>query len=312
MLTRMQMTMQELRRRERALLIALLADPAEQTRASWAKRIKSYNDVPEIYREAFVHFASAETFPYTVITPSYAGFVQPTTEKLICAADQELYILEEDGVTCQTQSYPYEGIYHVEVQSVLLDSHITLRGMTKSGTAAISTFRFNAASDVLMAPILEKIRRVASGLDEVLAAPAPSSPKPDLFNVWMDTNYKFMNYAKRSLLEGETVVCAILHPEIREKVMTIFGKSFYRTIAPTQAAIRTNRELIIIREGRKPEENIKYGGTWDFVPLNKIVSLSLDDKEDDLVALSVHLPDNVHLSYLFEASAKPQLRPLLT
>ncbi len=301
---------QEIRKHNYMAEITSWVDPAEQTRASWARRIESYNAVPEIYREAFAGFAGADVFPYTVLTPTYAGFIRPATEKLICAADRELYILEEDGVTCRTQCYPYAGIYHVEVQSVLLDSSITLQGLTKSGAPASSTFRFNSVSDELMAPILEKIRRAASGIEKPQIT-AHSPAEPEQFNVWKNVSYKFTSYARRSLLEGESVVSAILHPEIREKVITILGKSFYRTLAPMQAVIRTNGELIIIREGKRMGDNAKYGGIWDYIPLRKINAMSLDDKEDDLVALSIYLPDGICLSYLFEASAKPQLQSLL-
>lgn len=311
---KVQMIVQELRRRIYTSLLASLFDAAEQTRATWAKRIESYDAIPEAYREFFVRFVGDAAFPYTVLTPSYAGFIQPTTEKLICVVDRGLYVLEKDGLTCRAQFYLYGEIYHVEVQTVLLDSCITLWGVIDS-TPASTAFRFNSVGDGLMAPILETIRRVASGFGDVVQTPIPTDSQPssaiDGFDAWRRSNYKFMNYARRSLLEGERVLYAILHPEIREKVITILGKSFYRTLAPTQAVIRTDHELIVIREAKRQSGDAKYGGIWDYIPLNKIATLSLSEIKDDLLILSVRLPGDACLNYLFEASAEPEIRPLL-
>ncbi len=60
-------------------------DVTEQTKLSWAKLIKSYATVPAIFKDFFEPFKKdGLDFPYTVLTPSYEGFVHPTTERLIC------------------------------------------------------------------------------------------------------------------------------------------------------------------------------------------------------------------------------------
>lgn len=46
-------------------------DAAQQTRLSWANRVKSYADVPEVFKDFFEPFQEADLdFPYTVRTPS--------------------------------------------------------------------------------------------------------------------------------------------------------------------------------------------------------------------------------------------------
>ena len=67
-----------------------------------------------------------------------------------------------------------------------------------------------------------------------------------------------MNYAKRSLLGGEKVIQAIFQPEIRARVFTVLGKSFYRMVSPAKAIIFTDGELIAIRE---EERRVGEAGT---------------------------------------------------
>lgn len=47
----------------------------EQTRLSWLKVIRSYAEVPDVYRSSFAALVGDSPFPYTVLTPSYAGFM---------------------------------------------------------------------------------------------------------------------------------------------------------------------------------------------------------------------------------------------
>src|SRR3990172_851111 len=80
---------------------------AEQTKSSWAKPIKSYAAVPNVYKDFFEPFlADGRVFPYTVLTPSYEGFIHRTTEKLICDFGREIYVLERSGNTFEAQCYP--------------------------------------------------------------------------------------------------------------------------------------------------------------------------------------------------------------
>ena len=279
----------------------------EQTKSSWAKPIRSYAAVPDVFKDFFKPFlANGRVFPYTVLTPAYEGFVHRATEKLICDFGDEIHVFERSGNTFEAQCYPLEGISYVEVRNILLDSRIKINGVTKQGIPTSSTLKFNSTTDYLFTPILERIR-----LATVDSECAVQSSEREKFDHWGRLNYKFMNYARRSLLAGEKVVHAILQPEIQVSVLTVLGKTYYRTICPTQASILTDRELIIIREGERQCAEDKYGGTWDYLPLNKIVTLSLDRKDSSLLELSLQLPESARLEFLFQASAKREVEQLL-
>lgn len=279
----------------------------EMTRASWAKAIKSYDAVPDVYQSFFEPLlAEGQAFPYVILTPSYEGFLYKAAEKLVCDFGNEIYILEKSGSTFETQCYPLEKIIYVEFRTILLDSRIKISGVTKQGASTSSTFKFNSVTDYLFKPIIKRIR-----LHGIEAAETIESSELEKFDPWATPNFKFMSFAKHSLLGGEKVIQSVLQPEIRKSIFTILGKTYYRTIAPTHAVILTDRELIIIREEERQSGEDKYGGTWAYVPLRKILSLTLGERENDLFAFSIQVCEGEQLEFLFQVSMREEIERLL-
>lgn len=280
---------------------------AELARSSWAKHIESYTDVPDVYKGFFESIlADGRAFPYTVLTPSLERFIHRTSEKLICSSDHEIYILERNGNAFEAQCYPLEGISYIEFRTALLASSIKICGVTSDGIHTSSTLKFNSVTDYLFTPFLKKGRLVTTDSTDVI-----QNSELEKFDHLVRVNYKFMNYAKHSLLGGEKVIHACLQPEIRESMLTVLGKTYFRTISPTHMSILTDRELILIREDAVRRKEDKYGGIWDYIPLNKIVSLSMSEKADDLIGLTVQLPEDTSFESLFQISAKEELNHLL-
>ncbi|MBN2502257.1 MAG: hypothetical protein JXB38_15850 [Anaerolineales bacterium] len=278
----------------------------EVTRASWAKLVPSCADLPVVFQDFFESFTTdGHPFPYAVLTPSYLGYMHRETEKLVFVLGAEIYILEASGDGYETICYPFGDIAYVETRSVLLDSSIKFSGVTRQGDRAVTSFRFNTVTAHLFSPILNGIRLAATD-----APITVRSSELEGFDHWGRVNFKFMNYARRSLLEGETVVQAILQPEIRVKVMRVLGRAYYRTLSPPHATILTNQELIVIREEQRRRSD-EYGGLWDYIPLDKVAALALDRREDNLLTLAIDLPGEESLAYLFEAAWQPELEQLM-
>jgi hypothetical protein len=279
----------------------------ELTKSSWAKPIKSYADVPDVYKDFFGPFlANGREFPYTILTPSYEKFIHKTSEKLICDGGCEIIVLEKSENTFETQCYPVGGISYVEFRTALLASSFKICGMTNQGGYTSSTLKFNTVTDYLFAPILKRVR------------PAPVNSKilvqnteKKKFDCLADVNFKFMNLARHSLLEGEKVIQFILQPEIQEKLLTFLNKTYYRTISATHMSILTDRELIVIREDTTQRKDDRYGGFWDYIPLRKIKSLSMSERNNSLLALIVQLPENTEFEILFQDTAREELNQLL-
>jgi hypothetical protein len=280
---------------------------AEQTKLSWASRIESYAAVPEVYKNFFEPLlADGRSFPYTVLTPSYERFIHRTTEKLICDFGGEIYTLERTGTSFEAQCYPVEGISYVEVRTMLLDSRIKISGIRRDGIPASTTLKFNSVTDHLLKPIVRRMRHVPGD-----SGGSVREAELEKFAGWARSSYKFMSYARRSLQGGEEVILAILQPEIRRFELKVIGMTYHKTIAPTHACILTDRELIMIREDERQTGEDKYGGIWDFIPLNKIEALSLNTKGNDLLVLSIQLVGDFYLESIFHVSMRKEIDQIL-
>jgi hypothetical protein len=262
-------------------------DRDEQTRLSWAKLVELYAEVPKLYQNFFEPFSIAgKKIPYTIRGPAYEGFFHRATEKLLCDFGTEIIILEKNGNTYATRSFPLEDISYVEIRTVLLDSYFKISGLTKDGGLASSSIRFNTVTDYLFTRIVEKVRLNAIGPQGTARILATKQ-----FDHLVHINYKFMNYGRRSMLEGENFIHFILQPEIRIPIMRLLGRTYYRRIFPTHMSILTDKELIMIREETRQSDNSRYGGIWDFIPLQKITSISLRRKDRDVLGI-INLPEN--------------------
>ena len=281
--------------------------PAELTRLSWAKPIRSYAEVPDVYKEFFDSFlAEEQAFPYTVLTPSYERFIHKTTEKLICDFGREIKILEKNGNTFETQCYPLGGISYVELRTALLAASFKLCGMTSQGNHNSSTLLFNSVTEYLFTPILKRVRFIPVDIKNV-----DHNAELAKFDRLVDVNFKFMNLAKHSLLEGEKVILFVIQPEIQASILTFLGKTYFRTISPSHICVLTNQELIVIQEDIARRKEDRYGGIWDYIPLDKIISLFLSEKSGDLLGLTIRLPEDTSFELLFQTSAKEELNQLL-
>jgi hypothetical protein len=273
-------------------------------KASRAEQIKSCDGVPGAFKGFFFPKGERE-FPYTVRTPSYEIFIRRTTEKLICDFGHEIYVLEKNRTGFEAQCYPIDRISHVEVKTCLLVSRIKICGVTKEGVTNSSTLKFNSLTDYLFIPILQRIRHAP--IDPNLL---PHRSELEKFDAWRGKNIKFMNYAKRSLLANEKVIHTIFQPEIRKTALQFLGRAYERVISPTLACILTNQELIMIQEEKHWWGEDKYGGIWVYIPLNKIMTLSLREKDKNLLELSVQLTEGTHLTYFFQPSAELEINRL--
>jgi hypothetical protein len=291
----------------------LLVEPSlgaeELRKLSWAKRVESYDAVPDSYKFFFQPlFAKGQELPYTILTPSFKGLLESrTTEKLVCAPDNEIYILEKVADSVKIFAYPLGDISCIEVSIVLLITQVTICGITKSGLPESVVIKFNTASEDLFTPILEKIRRVAIDSDN-----GEQGSEIEKFDYLEKLNYKFMNYARRSLLGEEKVLQVILQPRIRARIFNFLGKTIYKAISPAHLSILTNRELIIIREEGGQKFLAEYGKVWDYIRLKKIVNMSLAGKDGNFLKLSIQLAEGVSFENLYQASAKEEVNRLIS
>jgi hypothetical protein len=185
---------------------------------------------------------------------------------------------------------------------VLLYSWLTINGIDQDGRSSATTIKFNTVGDGLFLPILSRIRGQADYSSENQLA--VEQAKFDYLSV---LNYKFMNYGRRSVQPGDRVQRIVLQPELRKEFLNLFGKSFWQLVFPAHILILTNHEVISIRDASKIAT---YGGIWNYVPLEKISSVQLNEEANGNLKLCLELPAHDMLEIPFEASKRAETETL--
>jgi hypothetical protein len=134
------------------------------------------------------------------------------------------------------------------------------------------------------------------------------SLEKEKFDYLTNLNFKFMNYARSSLVAGEKVIFSLLQPEIKGRARVFL----HAPIRPAHLTILTDMELILISDGDgiKKTNKYKHGGVWRYIPLRSIVAVSQEETTDGLITLSIHLPAGGLINKTFNSSKKNELEQL--
>jgi hypothetical protein len=286
-----------------------LLSAGEQTKGSWARELENLKQVPDCYKEFYNHnFNNAETFPYSVLTPNFGGFLRRENEKLICKHESKIFVLENVSDEIKNNCFQVQDISYIETGSILLKAWMGINGFTSEGIYATETLKFNTVTDYMFHPFIEEIRSSNSdqnntGIESELAK----------FDYLSEIDFKFMNYAKKTMQSGEKMIEHVYQPEIRSRIISIFGKSLYRTSSSTHISILTEKMLYIIKESghRGTNNNRRFGGIWNYIPVNKIHSTLLAKKSDGLVELTINFSDGEQIKSLFSTIKKSEIDQFL-
>lgn len=277
---------------------------ADQTMRSWAMRLHGHDEVPEVYRDFFTGLAlEPGVFPYTVLTPSYEGYFARFTPRLICLAGSDIVVVEHWRRELEVTRFPCADINYIEAGNMLLKSWLKISGVTEAGLV-VSSCRFSAVTQPFLDPFIEKARAIT-----------PPSASTDFeaerakFAYLFKVHFKFMNYARRSILPGEQVIASLVQQEIRSRVL----KTFYRTITPAHISILTDRELILITEDKEKFSlaGSPYGGIWRYIPLRRIAAVSLAERDEHTLTLSIQMPQGDQLSSIFAKANQAEVEALV-
>ncbi|MDM8520665.1 hypothetical protein QUF64_11490 [Anaerolineales bacterium HSG6] len=281
-----------------------------QTMLSWPKVITSIDEIPDAFKTFFkTWLGDAPEFPHVILSPTKKGFFNSSGDKLICEMNDTIYVVEQFRDRIIANGYTPENIRDVEVGAVLLHGWITIKGINKEGVPAVSIFLFNSAQSDMFAPFIAKIRSAPTSPDET--ALDKERAKLDYLS---QLDFKFMNYARSSLIGGEQVIESVWQPEIQTTVGSVFGLSLTRTLSPAHLAMLTDKELILIKDEPRSRGNkgVRYGGIRHYIPLRSIGAVSLTEQANDLVALSIHLSEDENVDSLFTASKEKEVLQLKT
>ena len=283
----------------------------EQTRLSWARPVRTMDDLPLAYRSFFAARPTGEAFPYSVLTPTFAGFLRREIEKLVCCLDDRLIILEKTAGEPKCTAFPLNDLNRLEIGGVLLKAWMKLQGRAdRETTLTTVTLRYNAVTDRLFAPFVDRIR----GAD-IHSIDAARDLELSLLDDVALPSFKFRNFARRSILPGDSVIAVLAQPEMRRPVIRLGHWSYQRTIAMAHVMILTNRELIIIRDDPESPQSFdktRYGGIWDYIPLNKIERIGYRDRDAAALSLALDLPLGDRVESLFAANRRAEVEQFLS
>lgn len=265
--------------------------------------------VPDVYKEFFAsQLDGGEGFPYSVLTPRFTGFLRQENEKLITSLDNKIFILENANDQVSTDCYSIPDINYIEAGSILLKAWMRISGINTDGILSSSTLRFNTVTEYMFHPFVDQVR--GNGRDQHRAE---DEAGPAVFDYLSQIDFKFMNYAKNAA-SGEKVIASVYQPEIRSKIISIFGKSLYRTIYPTHISILTEKLLTLIKDtgAGRTNGNRRFGGIWLFIPIEKINVGSILVKDGDLLEFSLKLAGDERIDILFSKSKQPEIENLIS
>lgn len=283
----------------------------------WARIVRPGSAAREVYMpaplpEAYqpLYDAILRTAPgaqaYTVLFPAYSGPWDRARERVVIVLGGDIHVLENDGGQVRAITYPAGCINRVETGIVLLYTWLQLHGRTSDGNLATTELKFNTVTDYVVAPVISRARLVPAGSE--------NAPRDwDKFDPLGHLNLKLRNYSRRGVAPGTQVIAYVYQPEIRVVAHRLLGLTLYKPAAVPHMLILTDRELILIDDGtsRRFGRLITNGGIWDYIPLDKIVSLSVTRSQGDLLNLTIALPGDDSLTCVFSEDNRPQVEALL-
>ena len=271
--------------------------PINTTR-SWARVIDDYRDIPLFFKEPFAAFSlSCAEPPYAVFAPPDRSFSRKQNARIICVSGDEIRIYEKHRKQLICTAFPIRGIQYIETGSILLYSWIKISGMAGDRLDSV-TWTFNTSTEPILKPVIDKARR--------LKTPAGADAS---FDSLLPLGYKYANMAKSAVSPAENALQVLTQPEIKEPRFRILGKTFYRTLLPSAVVILTARELILLSVNT--DKSVKAGGTKRFIPLDKIMDVSVAPAGRGLIRCTLRLPGAENIEIGLEYGRLDELNAML-
>ena len=267
---------------------------------TWATRLNSYGEIPQEFRGAFPKCKGP--FPYTLFIPEdrYTLFLH-RSRKILTVYDGQIILLEMGRNKIEKFSSPFSEVLYLERGKILLYSWVTIQ--TLSGAISL---KFDTTSEGLFEPVLDQIRQEGI-LQTDEAALGEANQESAKFDYLRTVDYKYMNYGRKSIRPGDTVVAIVYQPECCVQEFTLFNKTFFRRYATSHLSILTEQELILIKQHKqiKTEKEALYGGVFTFIPRHRIQAISFTtNPEHNQRTMEISLLYNLQLSSEFSFDNK--------
>lgn len=282
------------------------------TMETWAREVKGEAEVPMAFQSFFHTIVTNQTgFSYAVFAPPERWCHRKINPKLVCVFSDKIYIAEKSKKTIKATCFYFKDINYIEQGTLLLNSWLAINGCINSNLT-FDRVGFNSVLEDLFKPIIFGIRTTINNPQD-LNSPLECdlSKEQSKFNSLGKISFKFMNYGKKSIIPGESIIRIIFQTDIQ----TMLLKFFPKLISVPHLTILTNRELIIVTEDQsvsfKTVNRIRYGGIWYYIPLLKIIKLTLEEVTSNLLELTIVLPGDVTFRRVFLADKRSDLELII-
>jgi hypothetical protein len=274
----------------------------------WASQPTSFEEVPDIFKPAFLELAAdEEPFPATIVMPTGGVYGKPEIPWLFIHLSDSITILAIDGTDIAVTKHKFDSINALEVTIDLLYSKVVIRSIDDDGSQVSTMFEYNTVFMDFLTPFIRIMRQ------GFLSSDLPMASELAKFDSLKVDYYKFMNYSRRSLLADQTVSSFIMQPTVSEPLLGRWNRLFYKTVVPAHVSILTNSEYIDIHEAVKPWWffGANYGKTYRYIRRSRIRSVQVNDHDDELIALSLHLPGDESLDVSFDTDRRQDVEQML-
>lgn len=247
------------------------------TTASWARPVKSFEEIPHSFKE---YISQSEPLPYSIYSPSDHWGKKQTNAKLTCMYQDRIVILEVLENKVNEICYLFKDINYIEQGTILLYSWVSIHGFA-DGKLSVSILEYNSVVAVYFHPLVTAIRQ-----SHFISNKIGDNQKLSKLDYLNRLNYKFFNYSHDAILPREEVMGTVYQPAIYEKFILLFT----RVVNLGHLTILTDQELIIIKEElteEKRKSNANNGGVWVYIPLHKIVSITINNKRKNVINLVI-------------------------
>ena len=220
-----------------------------QTMKTWARVVPTQEDLPQEFQDAFPDYCG--TFPYTVLIPvNRYTFLQKRNAQVICLHGERVTLMEYQRDRIKTVSCRLSDITCFVRKKVLLNSRLTFYGASEPLTTA-----FNTTNEICFEPIVNAVRQAMQKRRGEDLHSTDHQREMAKFDYLKNLNFKYMNYGRRCIWAGDTVLNTLYQPEHCIRAWTFLNKPFMRQYATSHLSILTEHELILIQESKPTRIN---------------------------------------------------------
>lgn len=279
---------------------------SSQTMRIWVRRLRSFEETPQEFQPAFPEYE--DHFPYTLLIPEDRfSLFRKRNKMILCMYEDRFVLLEALRNGIRTFSNRFADVLYLERGKILLYSWLKI--VTLSDTLLI---RFNTTNEYLFDPVIEEIRQGMSNSHPNDGALGEDEQELSKFDYLRTVNFKYMNYGRKSIRPGDSVIGTVYQPERCIQEFKLFNRTLFRRYATDHLSVLTEKELILIKEDKrvKTDKDSKYGGVFTYIPRRQIHNVSfVPSPGNSHCTMEITLPGNTRLAAEF-SSANEELELL--